>query len=797
MKNWFFTLLLFVSFGVMAQENSGVIKGKILEEKSKTPIGYATVTIKMNNAVIGGDAADDKGRFEITNIPFGTLDVVFEFMGFTTKQTKIELTSKNNKIDLKEIFLQEDAQALDELVIEAEHSKIEQLVDRKVIHMGKDLTIAGASASDIMNRIPTISVDKDGNISMRGNSNVKILINGRPQNMDPKLLLKQLSTASIEKIELITNPSAKYNPEGMSGMINIVLKKNSNDGFNGMYSGNIEFAIEPKYNQNLNLNYRIGKFNFFGDFANGLGKSFSRFNVNQGDYLKQIIDVNMNNSKQNFKIGSDFYINSKNTISGYYSNFFYDGSYDLFNTNQYKSAQKVLQTDYNSSKSTTHYANLLYSHLFSNSNHKLDIEFNYNGSESGNLNKNDIFKTNNFNFQNDSDSKNKEFRANVDYVNPLSEKSTLELGGQYEFTHAESNFKSTNVSFAATAFDYNVQTAAVYATFGQKFGKLSYQLGARLEHYKVNAAYELNSSTEPFKNEFLTLYPSLFISYALSPANTLQLSANRRVDRPSISLTNPNRVVYSPTILQVGNPNLVPQFTNSVELSFTRGLGTKGYFTSGVYFRNITNLISQSLRVDDSSQEAIDMRRLIMTASNFSDTYAYGAEASFNYKLTKWWDISPGIEYYFSKQKGMVHVFDPSSNSQKINNRDVGVGVLKARFSSNFKITSQLTATLFGFYSGRRKDVVSEVAPMYKLDAGLSYSFWQNKGSLSVNFNDIFDNMKFKYTSEVPFSSEGNSRWESQSVLVGFTYAFGAKKNKKLARKNRGAATSTVKGGLM
>src|SRR5690606_2008122 len=241
-------LLLTVSVSSWAQQpatGNGAVKGKVSEKSTKNAVGFASVAISSNGQIISSDLTDEDGSFTISNLPNTQIEVSVEYIGFKTYKNTIDL-SKEKTIDLGIISLEVDEEILDAVVINAERSTMEQLVDRKVIRVGKDLSTAGASAADIMNNIPSVNVDQDGNISMRGNENVRVLIDGKPTHLDPKTLLKQIPSNSIDKIELITNPSAKYNPEGMSGMINFVLKKNMQDGFNGSYNGNITFAKVPK-----------------------------------------------------------------------------------------------------------------------------------------------------------------------------------------------------------------------------------------------------------------------------------------------------------------------------------------------------------------------------------------------------------------------------------------------------------------------------------------------------------------------------------------------------------------------
>ena len=300
------------------------------------------------------------GTFTINNLPNTTVEVSVEYIGFKTYTHSVNLTD-NKMVDLGTIALETDEQLLETIVIDAERSTMEQLVDRKVIRVGKDLSTAGASASEIMNNIPSVNVDQDGNISMRGNQNVRILVDGKPTQLDPKTLLKQIPSNSIDKIELITNPSAKYNPEGMSGMINFVLKKNMQDGFNGSYNANINFAKVPKYTQGIDLNYRKGKVNFFGNYSYSDQNTFHGGVMTQlDDNSQQTFDIVNDNKSHTFKVGFDIYANAKNTFSFYTNQTYADGIGTVANTISYPNNPLFLQTDQYEGSNQTQIYNAAY-----------------------------------------------------------------------------------------------------------------------------------------------------------------------------------------------------------------------------------------------------------------------------------------------------------------------------------------------------------------------------------------------------------------------------------------------------
>lgn len=770
----------------MMAQNPGTVTGILKDENSKEAISYASISIKDGDQIITGDLSDDEGKFTIKNIPLKTTEVIVEYIGFKTYTTTITLSEENNKIDLGTILLHPDSEMLEGIVINTERSVTEQLVDRKVIHVGKDLSTAGATASEIMNNIPSVNVDQDGNISMRGNENVRVLIDGKPTQMDPKTLLKQIPSNSIDKIELITNPSAKYNPEGMSGMINIVLKKNMQDGFNGSYNGNITFAKVPKFNQGIDLNLRKGKINIFGNYNYNDSETYNWGEITQlDDNSQQLFDIVNKNKTHTFKVGFDVYANDKNTLSFYTNQTYADGVGTVDNTILYPTNTAFYQTDRYSGDDKTQVYNAAWKKLFAKTGQVLDLEVNYNTTKQKQGGEFAIIGNPNNQYSDISDNTVNAVQANLDYVHPIGEKSKLEVGAEYRETNIDNTYDTTNIIANKTDFTYDVSIASAYATFGTKYEKWGYQIGARLEKYDVNANYTISNNKDKFKDDYLNIYPSAFLSYTPTQTDFFQLSASRRVDRPNVWQTRPIRDYSTPRVIQVGNPELQPQFTNSLEFNYTKILGVKGSISAGAYYRVISDPIERTFFLDTSSPEAIAENKMIMSYGNFDQSSAYGGEISANYKLTKWWDIQPSVEYYFRNQKGIVSVLDQNTGLEKFENREIDNGVFNARLNNNFKITQNFRASLFGFYRGDSKGINAEMKAMYKIDTGLRYSFWENTGSLSVRFNDVFNTMKAAFIGDSPYRQKGEFTWESQSVFVGFNYMFGTAKNRAAQRKQR------------
>ncbi|MDX1428420.1 MAG: TonB-dependent receptor, partial [Salegentibacter mishustinae] len=333
MKQLFLILALCIgSFTAMANEPVGKISGSVMDGDLEEPIPYATISITdMEGNLISGNTSAADGSFSIDKIPNGTYMFKVQFMGYKPFSKEIEITKDHKTYNFGNIELEPDVAMLEGVTVVAERTTIEQRIDRKVINVGKDLTTTGASASEIMNNVPSVNVDQNGNIALRGNSNVRILIDGKPTNMDPAQLLKQIPSTSIKTIELITNPSAKYNPEGMSGIINIVLHKNANQGFNGNLNTGVTVGENTRFNGTVDMNYRAGKFNFYTNLGTNFGPRENGGTIILPEQnIEQQFKVDNERESYLYKIGVDYYLNEKNTLSFYTNQSLYDGGPDGF-----------------------------------------------------------------------------------------------------------------------------------------------------------------------------------------------------------------------------------------------------------------------------------------------------------------------------------------------------------------------------------------------------------------------------------------------------------------------------------
>ncbi|MDC6364293.1 MULTISPECIES: TonB-dependent receptor domain-containing protein [Flavobacteriaceae] len=796
-------------FANPSEDALGSISGTVIDNALQQPVAYAAVVIKSEDGseTITGGITNDDGTFEIKKLPDGSFLLEVQFIGYKTHSEILVINKNNRNLNLGTITLMENTQELDEVELVGERTTIEQRVDRKVINVGKDLTTAGATASDIMNNIPSVNVDaQTGDITLRGNSNVRVMVDGKLSNVPVAQLLRQIPSTSIKSIELITNPSAKYNPEGMSGIINIVLHRNANIGFNGNVNLGLTKGIEAKFNSSVDLNYRNGKFNFYGNYGNNIGKY-----VNNGNIFRleenslQDFDFFNNNKSHLYKLGVDFYLNEKNTISVFTNQNIFEGdgrgiTEVTYNTD---ASRNVTQFFNDVSDNRSEQYNFNYKLDFAKEGHNIELEVDHNRFENNqDANFRSVGASLYPNYMDFVDTKRDQTIANLDYVNPLDSISKLEIGLEARNFETDVDYASTGSSFNSngvlvptpnTNFVYGMDIYSAYATFGQNYKKWSYQMGVRIEDVEVQAD---TNSVRAFTDKYTEIYPSAFLTFTPNEKDQLQVSYSRRVDRPGLQQVNPIREFATPLISSFGNPNLVPQFTSSYEANYTRRI-KNGSITGGVFYRSIKDEINRAVFVD-----RLDFNKIILTFDNFDETSAYGFEFSTNYRPTKWWNINGSFDIFSQTNRGITesipgNIADPSEDDIVVEDVEVDNTAWNLRMNNSFTVTKKLTLQAFGFYRGKNRNIQFKVEPMYFVNLGARYSFDEGKGTISVNYNDIFNTMRFAFDGERPYLQEGGFNWESNNVYVGLSYRFGSGKNRAKQRKRRDNRTKDTGGGIL
>jgi len=794
---------LLCSFFYGFSQNSGSIKGKVIDKNSKQALPYVNIVVKDINKIVTGGVTKDDGSFTINQLALQKYTIEIQFIGYTTSIKNIDLT-KEDDLNLGVIAIQEDVTELKEVQVVSERSSMVQKIDRKVINVGKDLIASGTTASEIMNNIPTVSIDpQTKEISMRGNSNVRVLVDGKPSNVSIEQLLQQIPSASIKQIELITNPSAKYNPEGMSGIINIILHKNSQDGFNGSINTGVTFGITPKTNSALNLNYRVGKVNFYTNYGFNHGINANHGFVdsertNQENY--QNFEFEDKNNSHLVKFGMDYYINDKNTLSAYTNQSFTYGRGTGLTTVAYDDLianRNTTQLFKSRSGNKNQTYDVVFKHDFEKKDENFELQLNYSHTiddENTKYNETVFNPTQSFDRRNLVNGTTDYFQLNADYVNPISETLKLELGVETRIQNSGNRFNDINPSFSSAnnTFDFGRNIYSAYTNVSKQIGKWSGQLCVRLEYFALDANFAINetnpafSDTQNISDDLFTIYPSAFLTYTANENNSFNFNYSRRVDRPSIGQISPIRGWTTPLMESRGNPELDPQFTNSFEVNYTRN--TKlGSITSGVFYRNISDEISRTVYNDPNN-----INRNILSYDNFDNNNAYGIESSANLKFSKWWSVNASADIYFKTAKGTIQ----NATTNMLENAEVDVTTFNTRINNSFTATKDLRFQLFGMYRGRDRGLQYDRKAMYKMDFGATYNILKGKGTITARYNDVFENMRFAFDGKIPYRQVGAFYWESQTFYIGFNYVFGGGKNRALARKQRDANETQGGGGM-
>lgn len=789
--------LLVYSSNLMAQQsNTGVISGKIIDKKTNEPVGFSTVSILDGTKPVAGVSTKEDGSFEIKNLELKTLTLKVNFIGYKDASKTITLSEENKVINLGDITLEVETNTIETVSIVKERSTIEQKADRKVVTIGRDLIASGTTASEIFNNIPTVSIDpQTKELSLRGNSNVRVLVDGKPTNIDATQLLQQIPSASIKQVELITNPSSKYNPEGNSGIINIILNKNTQTGFNGSITSGVTFGVTPKTNQSLNLNYKVGKVNFYTSygFNHGKNRNFGFVNSERVGYENfQDFRFSNVNTSHLLKVGADYYINDNNTLSFFTNWNFFDGKGESRTISDYLTLADAVQDNWNNSGNTTQTYDLNFKHNFEKKGETIEFQINNSITNNEDLSH---FLNNGTSSLNDISGKSTYSQFNIDYVNPLSEKAKLELGYESRLQAGTNTFNDFQPAESiVNKFDYNRNIHAVYANYSKTYGKFSAQVGARAELYKLFAhPSKVSTDPDPTKNsneiiedQIFTVYPSAYLSYKMDDSNTFNVNYTRRVDRPSNGQINPIREWRTVNMESRGNPALEPQFTNSFELNYTKTMKI-GSITSAVFYRLINDEITRVIYSDPNITNYN-----IMSFANFKDNHSVGAEVNANLKLTKWWSANASSDVYFKTVRGTVSNLDTG----KMENGEVKVTTFNARLNNTFSASKKLKINLFGMYRGRDLSLQFERKAMYKMDLGANYSILKGKGTISARLNDVFNMMHFGFDGYIPYRSMGEFHWESRTFYLGLNYNFGGGKNKELQRKQRDKQETQGGGGM-
>lgn len=815
--------------------NLGHFYGKVLESVSNKPLEAAsvlltqnkfdTVTKKRKDVVIAGMLTDKKGEFSLENLNImGQYKLRITAIGFKPYEEKVSFQLNMNAArngdmssmlsavdkDLGNLSLSPDPQQLENVTVTASKAIFTMNIDRKVFNVEKNLTSVGGTAVDVMRNVPSVNVDIDGNVSLR-NASPQIFVDGRPTT----LTLDQIPADEITSIEIITNPSAKFDASGGgAGILNIVMKKNRKAGYNGNVNASIDSRGRPGLGGDINIKQE--KINFFARARVNSRKSISTANSSRTNFLNNdsssFFLQNNNPVNRGFfafvRGGFDYFIDNRNTLTvggTYVTGQFKNTDHinierdTLYNNN-------IINSDWGFRDTRTEFmfrnigANVSFKHNFAKPNKEWTVDANYNASKNDNSGDyyTQYFYTNNnpktspLVERTGGGGVTKYFTIQSDYVNPITDKLKIEMGVR----GAIRNYKSSLDNYVQNGsgqyilipgfsnnYEFTDQVYAAYTTFSQKIKDFTYQIGLRLE--SSNYTGTLISTNKSFKNDYpFSLFPSVFMTYKLNDQSDLQVNYSRKINRPNFFQLIPNYDISDPLNLSIGNPNLIPEFTNLAEISYQNQLSKKTSFLATAYLRNTNNLITNYQYKDKNPDPLAKPDTVLITSyANANRSYNIGLELTTKTKLTKWWDFTANINLYNSTLKAGA-ITGGTDNDQfsmfgKINNSFTLPKNFSIQLSGDYQAKTIIPPTSGGgmgrMFGGSQIGAQGYIKPNYGIDIAIKKDFMKNKAaSLTLQMNDIFRTKLYATHSESQFFVQDNERRRDPQVLrLNFNYRFG------------------------
>lgn len=797
-KSVLIIVLLFTTLFSFSQQGEVALKikitGKVVEKISKQPLEYATITFLLPNnpKPVAGGITNPKGEFEIEVKP-GTYDIKIEFISFKIAEIKQKNLQKNTSLGL--ISLDEDANQLNEVVIRSEKTTVEIKLDKKVYNVGSDLMVKGGTVSDVLDNIPSVSVDVEGNVSLRGNENVRVLIDGRPSNaINIAEALRLIPADAIEKVEVITNPSARYDAEGGGGLLNIILKKGKNQGLNGTI---ITSAGYPEtYGLSGTLNYKSKNFNLFttqgyNDRSNP-GNAFtnSRYlNADNStrDYVNETRENERDNKGYNGTFGIELYLNEKtswtNSINYRKSNGInvdnvFQNNYD--SDFKYDYTRNRINLENSNSENVEFTTN--FTKKFKKDGHKLTFDGSFSTSDEFNdaLITDTRTNTSVVKFDNTINNQNQSRNLlQMDYVLPFGKSSQFEAGYRGDFSELFTDYSVINDGKINTNFtntlQYKEKVNAVYTQYGIKFNKFSALFGLRFEdsNIEINQLATNDFNTKKYNNFF----PSAFLTYEISDKSSTSVSYSRRVQRPRGRLLNPFSNLSSNINIFVGNPDIDPAFTDALDFGYIKRWD-KLTFNTSLYVNKTTDSFQFARR--ESGEFVNGTPVIISSPINLATEYRTGFEFTLNYSPYKWWKLNSNFNFFRNETQGDFTYTD-FNNNEIVQNFDNVATSWSTRLTSKitlpYKIDWQTNAT----YNGPQNNAQGRSLGVFGANLAFSKDILKDKGTLSFNISDVFNSRKRMMETFLPgvVSSYSEMQWRERQFTLSFTYRFNKAKNER------------------
>lgn len=781
-----FFLSIFICFTSFSQKFSknSILSGVVIEEGSDSVLPFASIGIyTSNDSLIAGGLSDDNGKFQI-DISIGRYYALIEFMGYESLKTdQFSITKDSQYLNLGQLKMQTVAGDLDEVVVQGEKTIMELSLDKRIFNVGKDLANAGGTANDILMNLPSISVDPEGNVRLRGSANVRILIDGKPSGLvsfKGSSGLRQLPANMVERVEVITNPSARYEAEGMAGVINIILKKENNQGFNGSFE--VIGGTPINLGFTANLNYRRKKINWFINYglshrrSPNVGKLYQEvYGQDTTFILNQSNKGNVTSLNNNIRGGLDYYFNENSILTASYlwrrsdahriTDIRYEDSWNTIDNLQSYTLRRQDETEQEPNSEIS--AN--YKRTFEQKGHELTTTFTYlNYWE----NSDQLFTQNTFSTggveipaleqvqTSINDEYENQYLAMLDYVKPFTKEGKFETGFRTSFRRMKNDYivqeKGDDGEFSPlpgldNVFLYDENIMSAYGILGNKTKNWSYQAGLRVEYTDVKTTLKETNEENPRK--YTNLFPSAHLTYNISQENAFQLSYSRRVRRPVYNDLSPYVTLSDSRNFFSGNPDLNPEYTNAFELGHIKYF-KKGTFFTTVYYRSTNDKIERLRSVDEDGNS----RTL---PYNLNGENSFGVELSGDYRPYEWWKIDMNVNFFHANIDG--------SNIQ--------TGYTAKTYSWLFRQTSRFTLNngidvqLRMNYEAKQKTAQGIRKGVFFMDLSASKDIIKDRGTLTLNVIDILNSRKNRYITEgANFYTEGKSQYQRRQINLTMNY---------------------------
>jgi hypothetical protein len=784
--------LLAVSIAIalvsQAQIKNGRVAGKVIDGNAKT-LESATITLlrAKDSSVAKLGAANKEGQFVFENVAEGKYLVSISAVGHSKGfSDEFEINAANTNIILKTIELVPQAKSLGGVTVQAKKPLVEQKIDRTVINVEAAVTNVGTTALDVLEKSPGITVDKDGNISLKGKQGVKVYIDGRPTYLggtDLTNYLRSLSSNQLDQIEIMTNPPAKYDAAGNSGVINIKTKKTNQFGYNGSISSTWSQGRYPKVNESFTFNYRKNKVNFFTTLGYNNRKNFNDLFIQRKfiehstkeirSHFDQESRIKEGGKSYNAKLGLDYFVSKKTTLGVMFTGFTNPGTFSnrsdvlISDPNRVLISRTLAETN-NDREWKNFSTNLNFRHVIDTTGKEITADLDYLTYRSTNLQDlinayfdpygNPTAKADTLlgNLPQDIDI----YSAKIDYLHPLKGGAKFEAGFKTSFVNTDNNAIYDSLNYGqhvrdigrSNHFIYEENVNAAYVNYSRHIGKKVFaQLGLRLEN--TNAKGNQVTTGEKFDRHYTQLFPTAFFQYKASEKHSFGLNYGRRINRPDYEDLNPFILFLDRYTFEQGNPNLQPQFSHNVELSHTY----KGFLTTTLNYTLTNDLIN------DVIEQNVDRNESFVKKANIAKQQQFGISVAAGGQLTKWWSGNVYGNVYHNRFEGIV------------NGDFVKLNATTAQFnvSNQFRFAKTWAAELSGFYNTPGLHGVFRIHGFGMMNMGVTKQIWKGKGSLRLSVRDILYSQKIngdiKYSNiDAAFQQTRDSR----QVALGFTYRF-------------------------